>query len=78
MDLEPLDPEFVAEQLSRPPFVTISGVVNVRDLGGYPTDTMGFTTKPGLIYRSGEVSYITEEGAHSSLLIGSMASDRRM
>lgn len=63
MDLGPLDPEYVAEQLSRPPFVTISGVVNVRDLGSYPTDQPGFVTKPGLVYRAGEVSHITEEGA---------------
>ncbi|KAI0774504.1 protein-tyrosine phosphatase-like protein [Fomes fomentarius] len=61
-DLKPLDPEYVAEQLSRPPFVSISGVVNARDLGGYPTDSLGFITKPNLVYRSGEVSYITEGG----------------
>lgn len=61
-DLKPLDPEYVAEQLSRPPFVSISGVVNARDLGGCPTDTPGFITKPNLVYRSGEVSYITEGG----------------
>ncbi|RDX53855.1 hypothetical protein OH76DRAFT_1375137 [Lentinus brumalis] len=62
MDLAPLDPAYVAEQLSRPPFVTISGVVNVRDLGSYPTGQPGFITKPGLVYRAGEVSHITEEG----------------
>ncbi|KAI0660756.1 protein-tyrosine phosphatase-like protein [Cubamyces menziesii] len=60
--LEPLDPAYVAEQLSRPPFVTIPGVVNVRDLGSYPTHYPGLVTKPGLVYRSGEVSHITAEG----------------
>ncbi|KAI1796151.1 protein-tyrosine phosphatase-like protein [Ganoderma leucocontextum] len=62
MDLEPLDPAYVADQLSRPPFVSIPGVVNVRDLGSYPTDQPGFVTKPRLVYRSGEISYITPEG----------------
>lgn len=61
MDSE-LDPTYVAERLSRPPFAIISGVVNVRDLGSYPTDRPGYITKPGLVYRSGEVSFITEDG----------------
>ncbi|KAI9000781.1 protein-tyrosine phosphatase-like protein [Trametes punicea] len=60
--LEPLDPAYVAEQLSRPPFVSISGVVNVRDLGSYPTCYPGLITRPGLVYRSGEISHITPEG----------------
>jgi len=62
MDLEPLDPGYVQDRLSKPPFVTILGVVNVRDLGSYPTDKPGYVTKPGLLFRSGEVSAITEEG----------------
>ncbi|KAI0776215.1 protein-tyrosine phosphatase-like protein [Trametes elegans] len=62
MELEPLDPAFVAEQLSRPPFVTIPGVVNVRDLGSYPTRFPGLVTRPGFVYRSGEVSHITPAG----------------
>ncbi|KAH9850816.1 protein-tyrosine phosphatase-like protein [Lenzites betulinus] len=60
--LEPLDPDYVAEQLSRPPFVSVDGVVNVRDLGPYPTSHPGLVTKPGTAYRSGEVSHITPEG----------------
>ncbi|KAI0751035.1 protein-tyrosine phosphatase-like protein [Daedaleopsis nitida] len=61
-DLQPLDPAVVAEELSRPPFVSIPGVVNVRDLGSYPTDQPGYITKPKLAYRAGEISHITEEG----------------
>lgn len=62
MDLDPLDPVYVNERLSKPPFVTIEGVVNIRDLGSYPTDQPGYITKPGLLYRSGEISAITDEG----------------
>ncbi|KAJ7284058.1 protein-tyrosine phosphatase-like protein [Mycena rebaudengoi] len=62
-DLEPLDSTFVEEQLSRPPFVTISGVINVRDLGGLPSDAYpNLCTKPRLMYRAAELSGITEEG----------------
>ncbi|TBU33100.1 protein-tyrosine phosphatase-like protein [Dichomitus squalens] len=62
MDLEPLDPADVSDQLSKPPFVSIPGVVNVRDLGSYPTDQPGFMTRPRMVYRSGEISFITPEG----------------
>jgi hypothetical protein len=59
MDREPLDPEYVAEVLSRPPFVTISGVHNVRDIAA-----PGSLVKPNLVFRGAEVSSITEEGEH--------------
>ena len=62
MDFEPLDPEYVKQRLSQPPFVTVPGVVNVRDLGSYPTCYPGMITKPRFLFRSGEVSSITEEG----------------
>lgn len=68
MDLEPLDPVYVQERLKRPPFVTIPGVVNVRDLGSYPTDQPGTVTKPGLLYRAGELSSITDEGKQPKLI----------
>lgn len=65
-DLEPLDAAYVADVLSHPPFVTISGVINVRDLGSYPsTSYPGKITRPGLVYRSAELSGITDEGARS-------------
>ncbi|KAH7887384.1 protein-tyrosine phosphatase-like protein [Phlebopus sp. FC_14] len=68
--LEALDPNYVADVLSRPPFVQISGVSNVRDLGSYPTSTPNVITKPGYAYRSAEVSNINEEGAQQMKALG--------
>ncbi|KAI0941349.1 hypothetical protein AcV7_002949 [Taiwanofungus camphoratus] len=63
MDLDPLDLAYVNERLAQPPFVTISGVHNVRDLGWYSSTTYpGLMTKPRFLFRSSEVSSITEEG----------------
>ncbi|TFY64488.1 hypothetical protein EVJ58_g2596 [Rhodofomes roseus] len=63
MEVDPLDPVYVNDRLSKPPFVTIPGVVNVRDLGSYPSETSsGSMTRPGFIFRSSEISSITEEG----------------
>ncbi|KAJ7044685.1 protein-tyrosine phosphatase-like protein [Mycena alexandri] len=62
-DLEPLDPAFVQDQLSRAPFVSIPGVINVRDLGGLPSHLYpNLITKPGFLFRSAELSGITVEG----------------
>ena len=60
--LERFDPAHVADVLSKPPFVQISGICNVRDLGSYPTTTPNLITKPGYAFRSAEVSNITEQG----------------
>jgi protein tyrosine/serine phosphatase len=68
--LEPLDPAYVADVLSRPPFVQIPGVCNVRDLGSYPTATPDVVTKPGYAYRSAELSGITEEGVRKMVSLG--------
>ncbi|KAJ7498592.1 protein-tyrosine phosphatase-like protein [Mycena latifolia] len=68
-DLEALDPSFVQDQLSRLPFVTISGVINVRDLGGLASQLYpNLETKRRFIYRSAELSGITEEGGLSNIL----------
>ena len=62
-DLEPLDPTYVNERLAKPPFVIVPGVVNIRDLGSYPSSQYaGMITRPRLLFRSGEISSITEEG----------------
>ena len=62
-DLDPLDPAYVQNVLSKPPFIKIPGVINVRDLGHYPSTTdLGHVTKPGYLFRSAELSGITDEG----------------
>ncbi|KAF8622112.1 hypothetical protein AX15_007247 [Amanita polypyramis BW_CC] len=61
--LEPLDPAYVADTLSRPPFVPVQGVINIRDLGNLPSiHYPGKLIKPNFILRSAELSGITEEG----------------
>jgi hypothetical protein len=62
-DLDPLDADYVNDVLSKPPFITVSGVINVRDLGNYHSTTEpGQVTKPRILIRSAELSGITEEG----------------
>lgn len=62
-DLEPLDPSYVQDILSKPPFVVLPGVINVRDLGGLRSLTeVGMVTRPRYMLRSAEVASITEEG----------------
>nr|GAT44388.1 predicted protein [Mycena chlorophos] len=70
-DLDALDPTLVQEQLSRLPFVSISGVINVRDLGLLPSHLYpNLTTKPRLLYRSAELAGITEEGKEQLRALG--------
>lgn len=52
-----------------PPFVNIEGVRMFRDIGGYPAATDKIV-RPGLLYRSGEPSKMTEHGKASFLLLG--------
>ncbi|KAJ3895566.1 protein-tyrosine phosphatase-like protein [Lentinula edodes] len=47
--------------LPYPPFVDVEGVINMRSVGGYATSTGG-VVKPNVIYRSGDISSITERG----------------
>lgn len=62
-NLDPLDPDYVHDVLSKPPFVTLPGVINVRDLGQYASVTdPGYITRPGIMFRSAELSGITDEG----------------
>jgi len=61
-DGDPLDEDYVRTRLKQPPFVTIDGVLNIRDLGSHQTADTSFITKPSLMFRSGEVSGITGEG----------------
>ncbi|KAF8161799.1 protein-tyrosine phosphatase-like protein [Mycena galopus ATCC 62051] len=55
--------------LSSPPFVTIEGVINVRTIGGYKVGA-SHLVNPKLVFRSGEVSGITETGKEQLLALG--------
>ena len=58
-----LDEDYVSFVLSNPPFVTIEGVHNVRDLGGYAsTSYTGMKTKPLFMFRSAELGSLTPKG----------------
>ena len=67
--LEPLDSEWVQERLASFPFVHIDGVTNVRALGPYPVrprneenGSLHLVTRPHQLFRSAEISGITEQG----------------
>lgn len=63
-EVEALDPEYVARTLSSPPFVTIPGVFNVRDIGSLPIALdAALVTRPRYAYRAAEISAIEESGA---------------
>ncbi|KAL4076324.1 protein-tyrosine phosphatase-like protein [Scleroderma citrinum] len=68
-ELKPLDPAHVENILSNPPFVSIPGISNVRDLGSYPSTTPNLITKPGYAYRAAEISGITKEGAEKMMAL---------
>jgi protein tyrosine/serine phosphatase len=62
-EFEPLDPTYVQETLLKPPFLNVSGVINFRDIGNLPSQAYpGSVTKPGYLFRSAELSSITEGG----------------
>jgi hypothetical protein len=61
-ELAPLDADLLADVLSKHPFVTIDGVCNVRDLGMVPVEDGGYVTRSGFMYRSGELSGVTQHG----------------
>lgn len=53
--------ETTAQIVSSPPFVQVEGVINIRAVGGFDVGS-GRRVKPSLIFRSGELSKITEKG----------------
>lgn len=67
-----LNPDYVKERLSSPPFVIVDGVSNVRSLGNYPTST-GKVTKDGYIFRSAVLSLITSTGIEQLQNLGKFA-----
>ncbi len=68
-ELAPLDPELVAEVLSKHPFVNIDGVYNARDLGRIPTVDGQHVTRSSFMVRGGELSGVTQLGLYPSLTL---------
>ncbi|KAK7057795.1 protein tyrosine serine phosphatase [Favolaschia claudopus] len=58
-----------ANILSSPPFLPIEGVINFRTIGGYKTSN-GRPVHLNLVFRSGEVSGITEAGKQQLVDLG--------
>ena len=54
------DPAVVQKTLSSPPFIPVEGVINFRDLG---LSAGGSTIRPGLLFRSGELTRLSPRGA---------------
>jgi protein tyrosine/serine phosphatase len=69
-ELAPLDPDLVADVLSRHPFVTIDGVYNARDLGRIPTADGQHVTRSSFMIRSGELSGATQLGEEQLRALG--------
>ncbi|KAH7928265.1 hypothetical protein BV22DRAFT_1030920 [Leucogyrophana mollusca] len=53
-----------------PPFIVIDGVINFRDVGGYATSNPELIVKPHVVFRSGEVTRITEDGKQELRKLG--------
>ena len=57
--------DFYVEDLSRT--ISIEGVSNTRDMGGYTTVDGKYRIRQGLVYRGGRLSEITEKGKEQAL-----------
>jgi len=68
--MSPLDPEILSDVLSKHPFVTIDGVCNIRDLGMIPAEDGENVTRSGIMFRSGELSGITQLGKEQLRALG--------
>lgn len=53
---DPIPPETLESILSNPPFISLPGSMNIRDIATY----MPGYIKPGIIFRSGSLDYIAE------------------
>jgi len=74
-ELAPLDPELLSDVLSKHPFVTIDGVCNIRDLGMIPAADGENVTRSGFMYRSGELSGVTQLGVRLYFFLFSVCND---
>ena len=57
-----IDAESLSKVLSSPPFLTVDGVANIREVGGFTITGVSALVKPGYYFRAGELSHITDKG----------------
>ena len=62
-----LPDDIVTNIISKPPFVVIPGVINIRDISSHTSNTSPSTVRPGFIYRSGVLADISIEGRATML-----------
>lgn len=66
-----LSPDEVEKVLSNHPFVTVEGVINIRDVGGYPSGLYtSRIVKPLSVIRSGEPTRIADSGKQQLRALG--------
>jgi len=57
--------------LPSPPFVTVAGIPNFRDLGGYPVSLpVNHSVRQGVIFRCGEPSAVAKDGITTMQKLG--------
>jgi hypothetical protein len=58
-------------ELPSPPFITVAGIPNFRDLGGYPISaSKSHSVRRAVVYRCGEPSMVTEDGITTMQQLG--------
>ncbi len=67
---DPIDKETLTKVLSSPPFITVQGVCNFREVGGYAASQGNLLVKPGYYYRCGDPSHITDKGKETLRNLG--------
>lgn len=60
------------EKALEPPFITVEGIPNFRDLGGYPlaSGPTSHSVRQGIVYRCGEPQMVTENGITTMRQLG--------
>jgi hypothetical protein len=62
---------FKSATLPSPPFITVAGIPNFRDLGGYPVASpSSHSIRRKVIYRCGEPSQVTKDGISTMQRLG--------
>ncbi|KAJ3484010.1 hypothetical protein NLI96_g5924 [Meripilus lineatus] len=65
-----IDQEVLSKILSSEPFVSVEGVPNFRQVGGFQASSGSSSVKSGYLYRSGELSHISDKGKETLRTLG--------